>query len=71
MAGTPPGEDHLPGAQYGITNKESDPDFPLQILQGQQDGATAMHALSAPVCFLHLLSLNKAWPELCWLGVDK
>lgn len=47
----PPGEDHLPRAQYGITAEESDSDFPLQNLQGQQDGATAMHALSALVCF--------------------
>lgn len=47
----PPGEDHLPRAQYGITAEESDPDFPLQNLQGQQDGATTTHALSALVCF--------------------
>lgn len=47
----PLGKDHLPGAQYGITAEESDPDFPLQNLQSQQDGATATHALSALVCF--------------------
>lgn len=55
----PLGENHLPRAQYGITAEESDPDFPLQILQGQQDGATATHALSALVCFPPLLSLEQ------------